>query len=140
MFAVGPLVRANALAARIGRFPDRHMDYAQNRLMVLDQRDVDSEFTIAADKLPGAIERIDQPVRIPLATFPEIREPGLLGEYRQIRGQLLEARHDDMVRRHVCLRERGLVILGLYIEIACVHFENRLARLGSQDNDRINEL
>ncbi len=55
----------------VHHFQHRRIDHAQHRFALLNQRDIDREFAIALDELFGAVERIDQPVALPvLAHFP----------------------------------------------------------------------
>ncbi len=138
--AVHPLCSTDAPAAVIRGTPHRHVNYAEDRLVVLDERDVDRELAIAIDELLGAVEGIDEPVRIPAAALLETRESRFLRQDGQIGGQLLQSRDNEVMRRHVRPGDRRFIVLCLYIEIGRVNFEDRLAGLGGQGNKRINEL
>ncbi len=50
----------------VHHFQHRRIDHAQHRFALLNQRDIDREFAIALDELFGAVERIDQPVALPV--------------------------------------------------------------------------
>ena len=58
------------------------MDDPQNRLVVLNQRDVDGKFAVAFDEFLGAIQWVDNPVTLPLTAHVKRRQLGLLAEYR----------------------------------------------------------
>jgi hypothetical protein len=53
--------RAHAGGTPIQEPQGRRRHHAEHGLVVLYQRDIDGEFTIALDELAGAIERIDHP-------------------------------------------------------------------------------
>ena len=75
--------------------PHGHADHPEHRFAVFDQRDVDRELAVAADELLGAVERVDQPVALPVPTLFERWRLGFLGNHRHIGRQLVEAFHDD---------------------------------------------
>ena len=78
--------------------------------------------------------------RSELAALGEIRQSGFLGYDRHIRCQPAESLDDNAIGRQVRLCERRLVILGLYIEVACVNFKDCFASLRGQLNNRVNQL
>ena len=45
----------------IDRVQGRRADHAEQRPAMLDERDVDGELAVAAEKLLGPVERIDEP-------------------------------------------------------------------------------
>ena len=64
----------------------RHIDHASVRNTLLDQRDIDRELAIPLDKFLCAIQRIDQPKRLPLLSL-------LLGNVSPLLTQDREWRH-----------------------------------------------
>jgi hypothetical protein len=58
-----------------------HAEYGSVRV---DQRDVDRKLAVAVNEFLGAIERVDQPVTLPLATLSEARQAFFLGNDRNV--------------------------------------------------------
>ena len=53
---------------------DRRVDHAQHRFTLLNQGDIDGEFTVALDELFCPVQGVHQPVALPvLALFPALR-------------------------------------------------------------------
>jgi hypothetical protein len=52
------------------------MHDAEYGTVVLYEGDIDGEFAVAVHELPGAVERIDEPVATPLAAVLEVRQTG----------------------------------------------------------------
>src|SRR2546421_9550218 len=80
-------------AASIGRvqgLEGGRVDDPEDRTPVLDHRDVDREFTVAADELLGSVERVDQPKTGGQWTLVDV-SPLLLGHDRCRWRELLEA-------------------------------------------------
>jgi hypothetical protein len=71
-----------------------------------DQRNVHRELTVAAEKLPRAVERVDQPE----SATGYIRQTAfrgcLLGDQRDLRGKFGKTRLDDRLRGDVGDRDR----------------------------------
>jgi len=63
-----------AFGGAIHHVQHRGIDHTQHRFAILNQGNVDGEFTITFDELLGAVQRINQPVTLPvLALFPRLR-------------------------------------------------------------------
>ena len=106
------LERAATLRADIGQLFDRHRHHAQYRLMLVDQGDIDGEFTGAIDEFLGAIQRVHQPVTGPAQPGGRVGHDRFFRQDRNVRRQRRQPRHDDPVRCMVGCGDRRIVILG----------------------------
>ena len=101
-----PEFRAMAFAADVSLLLHGYMDNAEDRAPSLYQRNIDREFAISIDELPGAVEWIDQPVTLPQAAFVKGREAGFLGDYGNVGRQVFEFGNNALLRCEICPRER----------------------------------
>ena len=92
------------LTTDVGLALHRYVHDTEDGLAGLNQRDVDRELAISIDEFLGAVERINEPVARPAATFFEYRKAGLLRNDRQSGCLFLEACNDAAVRCEVRLR------------------------------------
>src|SRR4029453_3658511 len=102
--------------------------------MSVDECDVHRELAIARDELLRAIERIDEPVALPLPTFAVRDVARLLGKHRHVWRERAQTCHDDVVRLGIGQRERRLISLVGHLELLAVHAENRIARAPRERN------
>jgi hypothetical protein len=94
--------------------------------MSADQRNVHRKLAVAFDEFLGSVERIYQPVVLPLASLIEADLPRFLRQYRQAFRQGLEFTDDQRVGCLICSRERGPVVFKLDREIAGVDVHDSL--------------
>ena len=106
----------------------RRIDHAKHRFALLNQGDIDRELAVALDKLFGAVQRIHQPVALPvLALLP------LLGVFfrqdRDIGGQRQQAAHNDFMRSNIRRGNRRIILLAgdVHRLISIIDFHNGIA-------------
>jgi hypothetical protein len=115
------------------------VDHAGDRLAFLDQRDVDRELAVARNELLGAVERIDQPEAAARNLRQRARRGRLLGDHRDLRGELGERLEDKVLGRLVGLGDRRGVLLVAHFDLLALDVvaEDHLAgALGDQAQDR----
>ncbi len=99
-----------AVGGGIQYIQHRRVDHAHHRFAVLNQGDIHRELAVALDKLFGAIQRINQPVTLPvLAFFPTRRI--LFGQHRRFRIQLAQARNNDVMCCNIRSGDRRIIAL-----------------------------
>ena len=98
-----------AVSPGIGLAEGRGDDDAEHRPAVLDERDIDREFAVAAEELLGSVQRIDEPEARADAGRPDALGGLLLRDHRNPRGQRAERRQDDGFRRLIGERHRAAV-------------------------------
>ncbi len=116
------------------------MDDANGRTPVFHQGDVDRELAVFLHEFLGAIQRIHEPVGRPLAA---LRKGGLgtfFGEHGKPGLERGEAFDQTVVSGAVGLGEGGVVVLGLYVEVAAVDVENAVAGLLDQGQQAFGEF
>jgi hypothetical protein len=86
--------------------PHRHANHSERRPAALDERDIYGELAVLRQELPGAVERVDEPVGRPRGADAGIGQAAFLGDDRQLRSQASQAVQEDAVRRQVGLGER----------------------------------
>ena len=119
-----------AILRAVHHLHHRRIDNPQRRLAVFNQRDIDGEFAVTLNKLFGAVQRVDQPVALPvLAHFPRRRV--LLGEDRGIRIQRLQAADNDFMRCDIRRRDRRIIFLAGDVDrlVSIVDFHDGIARI-----------
>jgi len=131
---------AMALAASVGPVLNRNVHDTKYGSVRFNERDVDCELTVAIDEFLGTVERVNQPVSLPLAALFKRRQTLFLGDNRDVRRQLFESRDDTPVRGEVRLCQRRLVDFALNVEIGGVDFEDRPASNDGEGNDRFNQF
>jgi hypothetical protein len=100
--------------------------------MAVDERNVDRELAVALQELLGAVERVDEPIALPLAPRRRVGWGRLLGQDGQTRRELFEGATDDRVGHSIGFRQRRIVALALDGKIrAAVNLENRLSGFAS---------
>ena len=114
------LERPQAAAAGVGDRGDRHVHHAQHRHAVFHQGDVDGELAVALDEFLGAVERVHQPETGPVLAVFIGDAAGFLGEHRNLRGQGLQARLDQVVGGAVGLGDRAVVVLVVHVHVAAI--------------------
>jgi hypothetical protein len=126
--------------ADVGLAHHRNMHNAQHRTVILDQRNIDGEFTVPFHELAGTVQRVDQPVTLPRTAHVEVGQSAFLRYNWHIGCQLAQAFHDRTMRRHVCLGQRRVIVLGFDVEVGRVDFENCSACTDRCRNHRFDEL
>ena len=120
---------------------DRHVDHAEHRPMVVDQRDVDRELAVAIDEFLGAVQRIDQPVAVPAGCVPRSPADRTSSEMIGISGvSACQAGDDAVMRGEIGLRQRRLVVFALHVEIGRVDFEDRAAGILGERDDGFDQV
>jgi len=115
---------AGAAGAEIGHATYRHVHYAEDRLVIANQRDIDRKLAITLDEFLGAVERVDEPERVPGAARRIVDLGGrLLGHDRQLGVERRETFDDAMVCRHIGFSQWGLVILVLNRKLGFIDVE-----------------
>ena len=104
--AVCAQLGAVAFAADVGLVLNRHVHDAEHRSFACDQRNIHRKFAISIDELLGAVERVDQPVAVPLRRSSKSGQSGFLGDDRHIRRQCCQTCDDALMRGEVGLRQR----------------------------------
>ena len=133
--AAGLPRRADVVHARVSGVSNGHVDDAEHSIVPVDQRDVDRELAIARHEFLGAVERIDQPIALPLTALAIRNVAGLFGQHRYLRRERLQSVHDDLVRLRVGERERRLIRLARHFELLPVDAEDRVARAPRERDD-----
>ena len=108
--------------------------------MVVDQGDVDGKFPVAIDELPGTVERVDEPVALPLAANGKVGQALFLGNDGDVRCQFGETGHDGLLSREIGLCQRRFVVLALNVEVGRVDFQDLLAGLRGKRGDRLDQF
>ena len=106
----------------------------------LDQGDVDGEFAIALDEFARAVQRIHQPVALPVAPcFPrDIRR--FFRQYRQVRGQAFQSLDDAVMRGQVCGGQRAGIGLAVDFKRVFVDIEDGSGGLARDADHRFAQL
>ncbi len=108
------------------------MNQTHDRFAILDQRDIHGKFVVTANKFRRAIQRVHQPVEMPLLAdrkgdlFPFFRED------RDIRGQQLKALFDNFMSGNIGLCQRGLIRLLFDIVAIAVKIQDARPGLDGQ--------
>lgn len=108
----------------------RGIDNTQHRLAVFDQHDIDDGFTVVFNKLSGVVQRVDQPVALPVpARFPGRRV--LFGEDRGIRVQRLQTTDNDSMRYGIRRHDRRIIFLAGGVDrlVSVVDFYDGIVRV-----------
>lgn len=113
-------------AAREQHTADGGIDNAENGRCVFDQRDVDGEITVAADKFPCSVERIHQ-----IEARAEIAGHVAAGDFLfrhdgYVRRRPAQSRQDDGFGGVIGFRDRRLVILQREITTISVNAQDFL--------------
>ena len=127
-------------AAQIGHRRYRHMHHTQYRGIPFHQGNVHGELAVALDELLGAIQRVHQPETGPVLALGIGNTAGFFREHRNLRRQRLQARFNDLVRRHIRFRNRRLVILGFHPQVVTlVHRQNGITRFTGNLGERVQQ-
>src|SRR6056297_711955 len=81
----------------VTELPEWQVQQTQDGPVVVNQGNVDRKLTGAGEKFPCAVERIYQPVLLPLPALFAHRRAGLLREYRHLGRQRLQPLLQDLV-------------------------------------------
>ncbi|KAG1083663.1 hypothetical protein G6F40_014699 [Rhizopus arrhizus] len=119
---------------------DRGQYHAEGGRALVDQGDVDAELAVALDELAGAVQRVDQPVRAPVATLLPWHLRRFLGQDRKLRGQLLQALFDHLVGGQVGRGDRAVVILDPHVEATGIHLHDGLSGFLGDGDGRLAQV
>src|SRR5690606_32918408 len=103
-----------------------------DRLVAVDERDVDGKFAVALDELLRAVQRIDEPVTSPLRALGKGDAHRLLRQHWDVRRELPQALGDGSVRREIRLRQGRAILLVRNGKIRFVNLKDR-TRCGTCD-------
>ena len=112
-----------------------HVNHRPHADIVLHQGDVDRKFIVPFDKFDRPVERVDQPVELPVAALVVEHLAPLLAQDRDARRAQVFA--DGFVRQPVGERDRRLVVFEAYIVIVEVFID--IHYRGSGPDCRIDE-
>ena len=127
--------RAAAARCRIQHRARRRINHPEHRLAVLHQRNIDRELAIAFDELPRAVQRIDQPEPLPVASRLEALWRRLLGQHLDFGCQGTEARADDPLRCQIGLGQGRAIVLERDVECGAIDAHDLIARgIGNPDH------
>ena len=116
------------------------MHHTQYRGIPFHQGNVHGELAVALDELLGAIQRVHQPETGPVLALGIGNTAGFFREHRNLRRQRLQARFNDLVRRHIRFRNRRLVILGFHPQVVTlVHRQNGITRFTGNLGERVQQ-
>ena len=108
-------VRTRIAARNVHLFEIGNINNRPHADVILHQGDVDRKFVVAFDKFDRAVQRIDQPVKLPVAALFVAHLPTLFRKDRDTCGT--EVLADGLVRDAVGQRDRGFVVFETYIVI-----------------------
>jgi len=136
---IAPAPRAGADDAAVGLTGHRQHDHTQHRALILDQRDVDREFTIALDEFARSVQRVDHPQPRPVAAGLEVDFGRFLAEHGDVGGKLSERFDQRFMAGHVGAGQRAVVVLVLDLEIAFVDFEDTGRSFAASDQHTVDQ-
>jgi hypothetical protein len=100
------------------------VDGAEHGAAVDNERDVDRELAVALDELFRAVEWVDEPIARPTPACRVVLGRRFLGKQRDRGVERREIARDDRVSHAVGFRERRIVALPRYREVAAVDLED----------------
>ncbi len=119
-----------ALFRAVHHLHHRRVDHAKDRLPVFNQGDIDGKLAVALDKLFGAVQRVHQPVALPVLAYLPGRRV-LFRQNRNIGRQRQQAADNHLVRRNIRGRDRRIVLLAGNVHrlFSIVNFHDGIARV-----------
>ena len=112
---------------------------AEDRRAILDERDVDGEFAVAADEFARAVERVDEG-ETGRAARRAVTGDGLLGDDGEVRRLAREAGEDRRLGAQIGFRHRAGIVLGGDGAALLEEFELDPARLDREAGEQIGEF
>ena len=128
------------LDAGVSYAAHRYVHDTKNGRMVIDQGNIDREFTVPLDKFLRAVEWIYEPESFPPGSLSIWDRCGFLRPDRNLGGQLFERALNQSMRSLVRSRQRRIIILCFNIEIGFVYVQYFLAREAADGNHRFDEV
>ena len=133
-------ISTNIFRSKIHTIQWRAIHDSQYGAAILYQGDIDGKFIIFLDKFLGAIQRINQPIGLPLTAF----FPGYVFFWRFFRQHRIvtdfcQAIANNMMCGEVSLSERAGITFFILGKVGVVNFQDRSARSAGNIANLINQ-
>src|SRR5690606_11544643 len=115
------------------------VDYANDRQVWFHQRYIDTDLPVALDESVPAVQRIDQPIRLPPPPHFIVDRWALFGKHGQCGRQFRQSGCNCAVSGHVRLGKRRLVLFFRHFKSRFIDGQYPLARRPGQIDDRSEE-